>query len=477
MFLRYKATRGPLLWLRALVIAMVAIGGAVAVEATVAPTPAHAETGGYPDTDASGCGYSAWCKSGLWYSGRSYGYRNCTDFVAWKLQSLGVPNSKTTGLGHGGEWAAKAAGRSGVTVNTSPAYGAAAVKVSTTSDQYGHVAFVSSVNPGGTITVLEYNWVVNGTPDGLYHTRTGTPAALGFTKFVHFALSSTPPTSANNNLQVSTVGTDGKVYTKGQTSPGTWSPNWTTINASGVQETAIATTPHDGRQHIAALGGDGNIYISDQQSNGSWSGWSQVVAAVTDIALTATPEGKLHLATVGTNGKVYVLSQVNTGGPWSPNWVTIDANVADVSLTASPVNGKLHIAALGGDSSIYVVSQSATTGQWGGWNYVEAQVVQVAIRATPEGKLHLAAAGTNGKVYVKDEINTGGPWSPNWQTIEASDINNVSMTSTSNGKLHIASKGGDGKIYVVSQSPANSAWGGWSQVEAIVNQVAINAAG
>lgn len=171
----------------------------IAVGSSISFAPsASADTGDYPYASYNGPGtdpsQSWWTNStGGGYSGYGYAYRNCTDYVAWKLQSLGVADVKTRGLGNGNEWASKAAGRSGVTVNDTPAYGAAAVQ---TSGTYGHVAFVQSVNTDGTITVSEYN---HGWPlDGNYGTRTGTVGALGFVKFVHFGLSAlaqTPPSS------------------------------------------------------------------------------------------------------------------------------------------------------------------------------------------------------------------------------------------------------------------------------------------
>jgi surface antigen len=160
--------------------------------------PAEAQTGDYPYAHYYGPGSNSagsyWTDAnGNGISPYGYYYRNCTNYVAWKLQSLGVPDSKTRGLGNGGQWATNANGRGGVTVNTTPAYGAAAVN---TSGTWGHVAFVEAVHGDGTITVSEYNWYSNGVYDGSYHNRTGTPAALGFSQFVHFGLQpgSTEPT-------------------------------------------------------------------------------------------------------------------------------------------------------------------------------------------------------------------------------------------------------------------------------------------
>lgn len=158
---------------------------------------ASAETGGYPYASLNGPGTNApgsfWAdNNGNGVSPNGYNYRNCTDYVAWRLKSLNVADSKVRGLGNGGEWASKAQGRTGVTVGNVPSVASAAIKLSSPGDSWGHVAFVESVNNNGTITVSEYNWVVGGVPDGAYHMRTGTPAALGLTKFVNFGVTIVP---------------------------------------------------------------------------------------------------------------------------------------------------------------------------------------------------------------------------------------------------------------------------------------------
>ncbi len=113
------------------------------------------------------------------HSSRGYSYRNCTDWVAWRLEQFGVPDSSVRGLGNGGQWAANAVGRRGLTESAIPRRGDAAVQVGNP----GHVAFVEAVYADGTIRVSEYNtWF-----DGTYDTRTGSPAQLGFSVFIQFS--------------------------------------------------------------------------------------------------------------------------------------------------------------------------------------------------------------------------------------------------------------------------------------------------
>lgn len=80
-----------------------------------------------------------------WATG-GYGYRNCTDWVAWRT---GAPG----GLGNANQWDNRAPSF-GFTVSHTPRVGAAAVS---NSGFYGHVMYVEAVHGDGTITVSDYN--------------------------------------------------------------------------------------------------------------------------------------------------------------------------------------------------------------------------------------------------------------------------------------------------------------------------------
>ncbi len=64
-------------------------GQAVWASRSGGPVPAKL-TGNYPDADAVDCsskfGKYSWCKNGTWASPRGFAYRNCTDYVAWRLE-------------------------------------------------------------------------------------------------------------------------------------------------------------------------------------------------------------------------------------------------------------------------------------------------------------------------------------------------------------------------------------------------------
>ena len=143
--------------------------------------------GGYPWGNAycihtgsvSGpCRNYDWALNGsIWnYETGGYGYRNCTDWVAWRA---GAPG----GLGNANTWAVRSNN-----VSYTPHAGDAAVDEAGT---YGHVMYVEAVS-GDTITVSDYNRIGDGlyritqlvkVGEGRYKSPTGQVTTLKFVTF------------------------------------------------------------------------------------------------------------------------------------------------------------------------------------------------------------------------------------------------------------------------------------------------------
>ena len=191
-------------WMGFLAVLTAIIGGSI----WAAPEALAAEAGGYPYAgkpcvhapyQASGSA-PQWCPGYDWgdrpndtssanvISPYGYYYRNCTDYVAWRLAGLGIAPAQYKGLGNAKEWGRPPAAH-GLRVDATPAAGAAAVR---TTGVYGHVAYVEVVHADGTITVAQYNKQAT----GVFSVESGTPAALGFSLFVHFELFAAPPEPA-----------------------------------------------------------------------------------------------------------------------------------------------------------------------------------------------------------------------------------------------------------------------------------------
>lgn len=128
-----------------------------------APKPVGIIGDNYPHRSAAACGNLMWCVSGNWYHPtRRFAYRNCTDFVAYRLNTankVAFTNSyRGTGWGNAYQWKA-AAQRLGIKVNSTPARGAVAYSP---AGGYGHVAWVTQVNSNGTIVIEQYNQKYDG---------------------------------------------------------------------------------------------------------------------------------------------------------------------------------------------------------------------------------------------------------------------------------------------------------------------------
>jgi surface antigen len=156
------------------------------------------------------------CTEDPWY----FFYRQCTSYVAWKVNSNHNTNSPpfffrntmfgtsdNLRFGHGGHWddAIRNALTAGINtwfyVDKVPAVGAVAVwdPFSTTGGtsgirEFGHVAYVESVNLNGTVNVSEYNYIGNSN----YGTRSNTSAD----SYIHFnsAMTSSPTGRINGTI-------------------------------------------------------------------------------------------------------------------------------------------------------------------------------------------------------------------------------------------------------------------------------------
>lgn len=109
------------------------------------------------------------------YSLWGYGFRNCTDWVAWRLNQSGVEAWKWRYLGDARSWPAAARTR-GFALSSTPSVGAVAIIPS------NHVAYVEEVRSDGTILLSEYNAL--GT--GLFRTWSGLPSQRGISGYLQF---------------------------------------------------------------------------------------------------------------------------------------------------------------------------------------------------------------------------------------------------------------------------------------------------
>ncbi|HKU18782.1 MAG TPA: CHAP domain-containing protein [Candidatus Saccharimonadales bacterium] len=360
-----------------------------------------------------------------------YEYRNCTDYVAWRLESLGVSAGKVNGLGNGGQWYAKAPSTE---QSSTPKPGEAAVVPTTSSDQFGHVAFVEAVNQDGTITVSEYNHDLQGHGD----TRTGKPSDMGFTEYVDFGvdpakISGGSSASAPNLYVVLHNNTSsGKTEVKvldGSKSYHSWVGGWNTpdgTHSSADVDYGIADQNGDGTpdvykiQHQNTSSGHTEVQVMDGANNNqSWiGGWN-------------TPEG-VH----GANDVHYVVTDVNRDG--KPDVVEIqDWNTS---------SGHIEVKAMdGANNNQSWIGGWATPEGWHGAADVDfvASTCGTGASAKPNIYEILHANTSSGRVEIKefDGSNNYQSYVGGWTTPEGvhggDDVNYVASGCNGNGRPNI----------------------------------------
>lgn len=116
-------------------------------------------TGGYPYWNYDGPGSNpatyTWTDShGYGFSRYGYAFRNCTDYVAWKLSTTNQFGNYR-GLGNAASWAGAARAR-GYRVNHTPGLGSVAWWGGELFHGFGHVAWVVSTE-GRWVEIAEYN--------------------------------------------------------------------------------------------------------------------------------------------------------------------------------------------------------------------------------------------------------------------------------------------------------------------------------
>jgi surface antigen len=439
------------------------------------PSLASADTLGYPDWNMP-CEHSPYNTTGTcanydWgpkhtqtyndpseYSSRGYAYRNCTDYVAWKLQSLGIPDLKTRGRGNGKGWDDSSAG---VTITHTPEVGDAAVWNSST---FGHVAYVEEIRPrsggGWDARVSEYNYA--GTGEGS-NTRwvqadnyvdfngVGSPLSSGAATDAFMVRTSAGAAFGNNMLgagmtrltndgdaQKIAVGGNymglingcGALYGRNSLS----APGWTQMTACGDAR-AVAV----GSAGIyVIINGCGAAYSN---SNISMSGWTPLTGCGDAIAVSA---GGKNVALINSGGTAY--AAINWWGPLQQV-----SNPGDAQAIAISSGGMLMM--INGCGGAFTNNSFSM----GGWS--QKASCGDALRVATGGH-RFVLVNSNGTAYATDTWNGG-------------------MTQVSNpGDAHDVSVGDTGTMLMISGCGSavannNISVNGWSALTGCGDALAI----
>jgi surface antigen len=406
----------------------------------IRPLPAHAiDTGGYPDAEAP-CvannnnikqGTGTWCAGYQWgyyiYNGqgqitgntqdssRGFGYRNCTDWAAWRVKQLTtvqVPYGPA--LGHAQNWDENAA-ELDYNVDTTPEVGDVAVWEIPPGQSYGHVAVVESVNSDGTVNVSEYN---KGT-DGIYGTR--------------------PSVSAPHYIDFNGVGTGATGDSAGGTGGGS-----TTLSKP-------ASVVFNGALNVFIRGNDGQIY--QQYWNGTnWTGYASIGGGIASDPDVIVHNGALSVFARGNDGQIY--NKYNNGSGWT-GWASMGNTTMKGIPRVIQYGSEIDLFALGTDGHPYKNTWQSTSG-WGGWSSMGDYMDSSPKPIVNGSSLSVIMRGTNNQTYV----NT-------WNGSSWSGFGSLGGTTSGNPDAILYG----GFINVLTNTPSKhiytntwngTSWGGWA---------------
>lgn len=354
----------------AIAISAGAVSGAALEMTDLSPSAAYAEGSTYPDADATDCSYRygqySWCKNGSDISSRGFGYRNRTDWAAFRAKQLtGILVPYGAAMGNAKDWDDHAPAY-GFTVDNTPEAGDIAVW---DAGAYGHVAIVESVGSNGKPIVSQYNRA----GDGNYSTEARSADH-------YIDLNGSAPVSPgsgggpapNSGVQMIMDGT-GQVWAKNSIEYG----NWTQETPAG--ETAVAAGS-DGVQMI--LDSSGQVWARNSVGYVANGGWTQ-----------ETPPGIQKIA-AGANGQQMILDSI--GQVWAKS------SIGYSQWTQETPSGEVAIAM--GDNGLQMILDGS--GQvWAKSNIGYGQWTMEA------GGIIAIAAGDSGLQIILD--NTGQVWAKN----------------------------------------------------------------
>lgn len=460
-------------------------------------------TGGYPDWNmpciAPGVSYAKTSGSGYWCSGyrwgnlvtkaensvRGYGYRNCTDWVAWKVQSyLG---KSPAGLGHAYSWDDRAPAK-GYRVTSVPEPGMAAVW------NRGHVAFVESINSNGTVNISEYNQSM----DGNYGARNNIRADVyvdfdgagvnkftgsisndsdgdGITDFqdkcsrIAGSINGCPDGQPLVAAAMNTNGTgaayargvDGRVYTSWQPQAGSNWEGWVPLGDIRIVGAPIASVnPQNGAHAIYARGTNNRAYTAwqPQAGSGTWL-WADLGGDIySNLELSETIMGTGVLFARNSKGELIHAWQPSTGSTWT-EWYSLGGNfVGDPEIMRND-NGSLATFVRGVDNQLWHKWQLVPGGAWSDWVSLGGNITSSpSFIMNNSGIGVVFARDISGSITHTWQYAPGSGWRQ-WESLNTPKTNSgVTVTKEASGSLTIYYVHEDGQLMTDWQWASGSGW-------------------
>ncbi|MBK7612697.1 MAG: CHAP domain-containing protein [Actinomycetales bacterium] len=299
-----------------------------------------------------------------------YYYRNCTDFVAWRLRHANGFTGLPGGIGNAATWGswAKDPGHN-YPVNDTPAVGAVAWF---SDSNWGHVAWVAAVNADGTVLTENYNstYKYGGKTyyTGKYYTtvlKRGTDWPAGF---IHFrdieatAASGGIATLATSDGHIQMFTVAGSTLRQNWYAPadgtrGTWTTT-VALPATALGTPALAARPGTSVIDAFVRGSDGNIYQTWYDwGTGGRGGWISMggPGGASDPAVARTADGHVQILTTSAGAVRQNWFDPPSGaiGRWVSTVALPATALGTPALAARPGTSVIDAFVRGSDGNIY----------------------------------------------------------------------------------------------------------------------------
>ena len=414
------------------------------------------------------------------YSSRGYGYRNCTDGVAYwvnKYTGITVP----TNLGNALSWDDNAPSAYSVKSGTGDDIEPGDIAQSD-DGTYGHVGFVTEVIKNDVGAVTQFKTAeLNKAGDGNYSSNTYTTRVSGkFTRgssgdWDHFidvngagkglnneviaggasgsiTLARPAAISFNGALNVFTRGGDGQIYN--QYWNGTSWTGFSSIGGNMISDPAVIV--NGTALNVFALNQDGQIYTKYNDGTG-WSGWSSLGST--------TMRGNPRVVIYGAELDVFALGADNH--PYKDTWQSSSGwggwgslgNYMDSSPSVLQYGSELDVVMRGTDNHIYKDTWSGSS--WGGFGDLGCCLVGNPDTISYSGQLDIWSNAPSPN-HIWKRTWSGSSWG-SWTDMGGPYAGDPDVMQY-NSDLNVFVRGTDGQMYTRYWSASGSYWSGWASV-------------
>ena len=272
-----------------------------------------------------------------------------------------------------------------------------------------------------------------------------------------------PTVSADNDLLVGAIATDGSLSVRTRTNATWTSFGRPTVTLQGTPSFTWA----DDNLYTGAVATDGTVWVRTR-ANASWTALGKPGAGALGSASLTWADGRLFVAAVVTDGSLWVRSRSDASDAWDTGWSplgrpTVTAIQGSPSLTWA--DGRLFATAIGTDGKLYLRSRGDVDNTWSAWATLERPTTTV-LQGSPavgwaDGNLFVVAVAADGTLWARQRADADDTWSVGWAALGRPSTTSLQASpavAAADGQLFVGTIGADGALYLRGRSAATRTW-------------------